>query len=691
MSQSPDSGGRRPRYESGWDAINRMIREDGSWSGRERNCLHLRCDGDRFVDVSFAGGVDFIEDGRAFAVLDIEGDGDPDLLVRSRNGHRLRVVRNDLHEGTAPSARFELRGPIGGGERTTGDATTADAVGARVVLETDSGDRRIKHVALGSGFLSQSSRVLTFALPVGTRARARAHWPDGAVQEIDPVRAGFLYRLHRDGLRVDRVASAPARRQGLPVVAAPEPPQASPRTATWLLDPVPLPWAELRDTEGRVQPLPSGPALIVFLSIDCPLCRAELQTVRARAQDLSRSGIAVLGVSLDAPGRAQEVATWKREVAGPFPVVLATREAVLGWNVLHRHLWNRQRDLAVPLAFLLDGGRVHRIYRGSIRPDAVIEDAGALETTGDRRIARALPFAGTVLGRPFQRDFHLLGAAYTEAGLAGPAIDALRVALDAAPDDIDTLYNLGLAHSRAGDDARAIEAYERALELAPDFADALNNLGYQRARAGRMDAARDLFRRVVELQPEHTEGVLNLAALHIDTGDLATATTIYRDAIARDPENAVLHSKLAYALFRSGRVDRAVESYRRSLALSALELDASIGLANLLVLRGAPGDLDEASVVIAAALDRDPDNVALLNARGQLLVRQDRLDDARDVLRRALGIAPGEETVAMNLARVHLARGEPDEARRVLRALLDARPGSQPARALLEEFGGGAP
>jgi hypothetical protein len=151
VSQSPDTETRRPRYESGWDAINRMIREDGSWSGRERNCLHVASAGGRFTEASFAAGVDFIEDGRSFAVVDLERDGDPDLLLRSRNGHRLRILRNDLLAGGAPAVWFELEGSRDGSGRVA-----ADAVGARVELETTSG-RRVKHVAAGHGFLSQSA------------------------------------------------------------------------------------------------------------------------------------------------------------------------------------------------------------------------------------------------------------------------------------------------------------------------------------------------------------------------------------------------------------------------------------------------------------------------------------------------------------------------------------------------------
>ena len=76
---------RLQRYEDGWEIINRLIREDYSWGGNERKCFHVACDDGSFADISHASGLDFLGDGRALAVLDLDLDGRPDMVLRNRD------------------------------------------------------------------------------------------------------------------------------------------------------------------------------------------------------------------------------------------------------------------------------------------------------------------------------------------------------------------------------------------------------------------------------------------------------------------------------------------------------------------------------------------------------------------------------------------------------------------------------
>ena len=60
--------------------------------------MFLRNDGHGgFDDVSGALGLDLDQDGRSFAVLDLDRDGDPDLVVMAaRQAPQLRIFRNDF-------------------------------------------------------------------------------------------------------------------------------------------------------------------------------------------------------------------------------------------------------------------------------------------------------------------------------------------------------------------------------------------------------------------------------------------------------------------------------------------------------------------------------------------------------------------------------------------------------------------
>ncbi len=80
---------RRPRpshdYEQGWSAINELIRADGTWSGNERNIFYANNGDGTFSDISGVIGVDFVEDGRAFALADFDHDGRQEVFLKNRN------------------------------------------------------------------------------------------------------------------------------------------------------------------------------------------------------------------------------------------------------------------------------------------------------------------------------------------------------------------------------------------------------------------------------------------------------------------------------------------------------------------------------------------------------------------------------------------------------------------------------
>ena len=100
MSQSPlESQGSNglQSYRQGWQALNRLLHENKSFSGCETNNAFLNCGKDRaFADVSTAIGWDFADDARAIGLIDYDHDGDLDLFVTNRTAPRVRLLQNNL-------------------------------------------------------------------------------------------------------------------------------------------------------------------------------------------------------------------------------------------------------------------------------------------------------------------------------------------------------------------------------------------------------------------------------------------------------------------------------------------------------------------------------------------------------------------------------------------------------------------
>ncbi|MGI8671441.1 MAG: CRTAC1 family protein [Luteitalea sp.] len=139
----------------------------------------------RFEDVARAAGDAFAAPrlGRGAAFADIDGDGDPDVVVTS-NGGPVQLFRNDS-TGSGAAVRLRLRGTL----------ANRDAVGARVTGLVN-GQRIARGVRTGSSYLSQSELVLTVGL--GTAAaldQVVVEWPGRPPERLGRLPAGARYDI----------------------------------------------------------------------------------------------------------------------------------------------------------------------------------------------------------------------------------------------------------------------------------------------------------------------------------------------------------------------------------------------------------------------------------------------------------------------------------------------------------------
>ena len=203
MSRSPltdaaEEGADRDRYLEGWARLNASMRRGEPWSGGERNAAFLSSGGASLdlVDAAPVLGLDHPDDGRSAVRMDVDFDGDDDLIVSSRTAPRLRILANRLADGAEHL-----------GVRLVGTSSNRDAVGA-VVLATavgaedgePSGATQRRTRTAGSGYLAQSSAWLRFGFgPGGRRARRvrlQVRWPGSVdLEDFGEVRCGRRYVL----------------------------------------------------------------------------------------------------------------------------------------------------------------------------------------------------------------------------------------------------------------------------------------------------------------------------------------------------------------------------------------------------------------------------------------------------------------------------------------------------------------
>ena len=648
VARSPLTHATGTAYDGAWRAESWLM-ADRSLAGHQRH-VFLRNDGrGGFDDVSGALGLDLEEDGRSFSVLDFDHDGDPDILTLSARGApQLRLFRNDVAPRGATLAVRLVGAPDRPFESAAGRlASSRDAIGARVTVETDR-LRRTKVVNAGSGFLSQHSKELLFGLGPSRRVeRLTVDWPSGRRQEFTDVPLDGRVRIEEGGTpALEPYASAPPLAAD---VAAPRP-QAPPQ-ASWLFEPFPVPDVPLQDLEGRERPLSAlrgRPAVLLFWSAQVSGSQTALLGLARGAAALAKAGVGSLAISLDSFADQARVRAAAR-AASDLPVAVASEEAALGFAILNRYLFQTRQPLPLPTLFLLDTeGRVVRVYRESVDVPSILRDAAAIETSPDERLARALPFGGTLESPPPSRAYIHYGRELLDQGLEKQAAFAFEQAAQGSP-NASILYRLGSLLLKTGQRDKALDAYERALGLQPDLAEASNDLG----------------------------------TLLAENGELPAAIVRFRAALAATPEYPDALNNLGYALLLTGREGEARELYERALKLQP---DFPEALNNLGLILGRQGDLDRAEPYFRKALQARAGYGEAANNLALVLVNRGRTEEAIRLLQEFLEQNPASESTYVTLAKIYLSADRREEGLRVLDRLLARNPSHSAARELAARF-----
>ena len=560
-----------PDYETGWNCLNQMVREDFSWNGNEPNVFYARRDG-RYRDFSGISGLDLPADSRAFAVTDLSGDGRPDLVLKSRLGLQLRAFYNQSAGNRKPLV-VELEGT----------RSNRDAIGAIVKVETDGGTRA-QSLSAGSGYVSQHTKRLSFGLGEHEVARrVTVRWPSGGEQAFENLAAGYRYRI-REGASEPQAAPLAAASVPEGSVQPLEPDNRLVFEPTWLMDPVPLPEpAEpgfLILTDGG---LPRAPSTVPFEVVDlsaAPPDRAAAFAIFRRYLFDYRTGLRLpLVMLVDSQSKVHKV----------YPGLPDEEEL----RSDHERLLSRTRDAGLPFEgrYYVSSGTRNHFRMGSAFLQAgypalslpYLREA-AMAPGGNFKAWLAIGQIELQAGNLAEAESWLERAASLNSeapqvwnnlgGLAMAREDFLAAsehfqrALDLNADLPYALVNAAQARSRLGDSPEAERLLRRALELDATDSEAANQLGLVVAKQGRLHDARTYFQRAIENQRDHIEAINNLAILYVQLGQVGDAIAALRFGIEQAPDFATSYMNLARLHADRGDYESSRQALRQLLERS---------------------------------------------------------------------------------------------------------------------------
>jgi tetratricopeptide (TPR) repeat protein len=679
VANSPVEAKPAHNYEQGWNALNELIRADGTWSGFERNVFYANNRDGTFSDVSGVVGLDFLGDGRAFALADFDHDGRLEVFLKNRDGPQLRLLKNVM-KGLGPSIAFRLRGV----------KSNRDAIGATVTVETESG-LQARVLQAGSGFLSQHSKEVFFGLGEARGpVRASIRWPSGLVQEVRDLSVNHRVWVEEgvEPSRMEAFKTSPQglkpgsfRTQGGTAKAVPFPktgqttvPFPNPIfeisysheesellpdiVETWLLAPLSAPDFSLYDLSGKAWSLAAlrGKAVLLnFWTAGSESSQDELKSFDRLYERWRDSGLQLLVVNVDDASNADRVRALARKLHLSFPILRESDDVAGIYNILYRYLFDRHRDLVLPTSFLVnDKGEIAKVYQGRVNAEHVEQDFRHIPQTAEERLARALPFRGVIDSPEFRRNYLSYGSVFFQRGYFDQAETFFRLALGGDPSSAEALYGLGSVYLKQEKTDAARESFERAIKLHPSYPDTLpnawNNLGLLATREGRTAEAIPYFQEALRLSPDHLVALDNLG-------------NAYRQQKQWDEARKVLE---------------------RAVAVSAQDPEANYSLGMVFA---QIDDTERAFEYLQRALKFRPGYPEALNNLGVLYLRTQRRDEAVASFEECIRVAPAFDQSYLNLAKVYALEENPEKARAVLVELLKQHPGHALAQKALAELG----
>jgi tetratricopeptide (TPR) repeat protein len=242
--------------------------------------------------------------------------------------------------------------------------------------------------------------------------------------------------------------------------------------------------------------------------------------------------------------------------------------------------------------------------------------------------------------------------------LADAAIAATRESLTLNPFDSHAWNNLGLCYLRLRRFNDAIETFRKAISYDPYNTGAMMHLAFALAELGNTKKPTELLLRALKLRPQKETlrfNAGNVVSLIVKNGGLEEGRLLLEQLVSLEPEKETNWFNLALVYQSGGRLDNAIQCYRKAVALKP---DDGFALMSLARLFADQGEIDEAIRCCDACIDSETERVKPIALKAQLLDGTGRYQAAVELLSKALRGMPHEDTLWFILATIHERHSE---------------------------------
>jgi putative PEP-CTERM system TPR-repeat lipoprotein len=339
--------------------------------------------------------------------------------------------------------------------------------------------------------------------------------------------------------------------------------------------------------------------------------------------------------------------------------VNANPQAPSAWQALVTlHLRNNDLQAALTaarsaLAALPDDPRV--LDAVAIAQQAAGESNQAIET--NRKLATLQPTSAMPLIR--------LGSLYSAQKNFDRAIEELGRAKRLAPNAREPVALLARAYLGANRPDAALNEARALQKMDPKYAIGYALEGDVHARQKKYVQAEKAYREVLKLEPKADRAAIGLYRVLVEDGRKKDAETFAAKWTAENPKDPALRVYAGDRELSAGNRKAAAAHYRAALDIDP---DNVLALNNLAWIGGELND-PSAFGYAERAVKLAPNNAAVLDTYGTLLIKKGETTKGLDYLNRAVVLAPSRLDIRLKYGRALAQAGQKDAARKELEAL----------------------
>jgi tetratricopeptide (TPR) repeat protein len=194
----------------------------------------------------------------------------------------------------------------------------------------------------------------------------------------------------------------------------------------------------------------------------------------------------------------------------------------------------------------------------------------------------------------------------------------------------------------------------------------------------------EILQKALVIAPKKIDIYLNLAALYEQTNNLSAGKKVLLEGLEIDPDQAELYFRLGVLADKTGHKRETIQQMKTAIKKDPFHVMALNYLGYTYAERGT--HLDEAEELIKRALKFRPNDGYIIDSLGWVYYKKKKFDEALVELEKAWKLAPNDPAIGEHLGEVYFKKGLWDKALKIYRRVLEAHPTAKEKENILKRI-----